>query len=86
MDRAEYPPAFEDEGGVSIPHVPTEKESRFCAFSSRAGADCPAAKKIKSGGSEAPTKPTGCAACAYHPYRHLKKAFVKAGRGGLKSG
>jgi len=35
-----YPPAFDDEGGVMVPHIPTNKEREGCVFAKRAMVSC----------------------------------------------
>jgi len=80
MAEKEYPPAFENEGGVSVPHVPTESERLRCAFSAKAGAECPVTEKMKKKEFEAPTRPADCTTCIYHPHNNLKKAFVRANK------
>ena len=39
MDKA-YPSRVDDEGGVSVPHIPTDEEMGKCAFAQRAGTSC----------------------------------------------
>ncbi|MFH1582557.1 MAG: hypothetical protein ABIA08_02270 [bacterium] len=56
MTKELYPAAFEDEGGVSIPHIPTDEEMANCVFAKRTDTKCP-------GGN--------CSACLCHPWRSV---------------
>lgn len=56
-----YPPSVEDEGGVEVPHEPTEEEVLDCAFAERADTRCPAGKN----------RTINCRNCSYHPWRRV---------------
>ncbi len=62
-----FPPASDDEGGVSVPHKPTEEEMRHCALAQQAKTKCPL---LKDGAFN-------CGNCV--PQKELmKKMYVKA--------
>lgn len=68
-----YPPPYEDEGGVHIPHIPTEEEMEYCAFAKEAGVEC-LRKEFIFG---APSQQRSCGTCTYHPYKKaIKKMFI----------
>jgi len=72
-----YPPSVDDEGGVSVPHIPTDEEMGNCAFAKRAGASClrrdPWTKEIADW--------ITCLNCFLYPTKGLKdRFFIKAER------
>ena len=72
-----YPAAFEDEGGVMIPHLPDKEEMERCAFASRAGVSCLRQKKETT---EIVEK-INCGNCFLHPFKYAfarRRSFVKS--------
>ena len=64
MAKKQFPLAFEDEGGVSVLHIPTKEEMENCAFAQNAGKSCPIGLSVAG----APTPQRGCGACTFHPH------------------
>ncbi len=76
--REIFPPAYDVEGGVPIPHIPKHREMDRCAFAQRAGTKCPLERKIRQQVIGALTQETTCGTCPYNWNIALKKAFVRA--------
>jgi len=69
MDKGTFPPAFDNEGGVQVPHVPEQDEMDSCTFAKKARKECPAMER----------KEVACGTCQCNIHNiAFEKAFVHA--------
>lgn len=65
-----FPIAYDDEGGVPVPHIPTKEETESCAWASRVGTVCPR-KEGKTTVAGDSSEVVNCSTCSYNPREHF---------------